>query len=126
MRMETRRQETGADAGEFLVGRDFSRNPLEGRSAVSCFYTVATVLVHIAMTMFVLFLSFTQVYANVRVFGWSGFGALLLIAPLVSLGYIWFNLKVHSPWTLRNRVERAKHPRRGCADQDADCNPIQT
>ena len=93
MRLETRRQETGADAGEFLVGRDFSPDPLKGGS---------------------------------RAFGWSGFGALLLIAPLVSLGYIWFNLKVHSPRTLRNRVQRAKHRRRGCADLDADCNPIQT
>jgi len=55
---------------------------------VNCFYTVATVLVHIAMTMFVLFLGFTQVYANVRAFGWSGFGALLLIAPIVSVGYV--------------------------------------
>ena len=50
MRLKTRRQETGADAGEFLVGRDFSQNPLEGGSAVSGFYTVATALVHIAMT----------------------------------------------------------------------------
>ena len=88
MRLKTGRQETGAAAGEFLVGPDFSPYPPEGGSAVNCFYTVATVLVHIAMTMFVLFLGFTQVYANVRAFGWSGFGALLLIAPIVSVGYV--------------------------------------
>ena len=78
------------------------------------------------MTMFVLFLSFTQVYANAYAFGWRGSGALLLIAPIVSVGYMWFNLKVHRAWTVRNRVDRAKHRQRGCADLDTDCGPIQT
>jgi hypothetical protein len=41
----------------------------------------------------VLFLGFTQVYANVRAFGWSGFGALLIIAPLVSFAYMWSAFK---------------------------------
>jgi hypothetical protein len=52
--------------------------------------------------------------------------SLLLIAPVVSFGYMWFNFKVHSGWTIRNRVDRAKRRRRGCADLDADCSPIQT
>jgi len=36
---------------------------------------------------------------------------------------MWFNLKVHTAWTVRNRVERAKHRRRGCADLHGDCSP---
>lgn len=53
-------------------------------------------LVHIAMIVFVLFLGFTQVYANVRVFGWSGFGGLLLISPVLSFAYMWFAVTVHN------------------------------
>jgi hypothetical protein len=40
------------------------------------------------------FLGFTQVYANVRTFGWSGFGALLIVAQAVTFACMWLNLQV--------------------------------
>lgn len=53
----------------------------------------AQALVYFVMAGFVLSLGFTQVYANVRAFGWIGFAALLVIAPLVSWARAWFTFK---------------------------------
>jgi len=75
----------------------------ERRQAISGGRRFTVALIHVTMTVFVLFLGFTQVYANVRALGWIGFGALLLVAPVVSLAYLWFTLKVHS---LRTREKR--------------------
>jgi len=50
-------------------------------------------LAYVVMAGSVLFLGFTQVYANVRAFGWIGFAALLVIAPLLSWACAWFTFK---------------------------------
>ena len=42
------------------------------------------VLVYIAMTVLLLVLGFTQVYAKEHAFVWTGFGTFLLIAPIIS------------------------------------------
>ncbi|HKV78748.1 MAG TPA: hypothetical protein VJP02_11430 [Candidatus Sulfotelmatobacter sp.] len=48
---------------------------------------------YVVMAGLVVFLGFTQVYANVRAFGWIGFAALLIIAPLASWAGAWFTCK---------------------------------
>lgn len=62
------------------------------------------VLVHIAMTVLLLVLGFTQVYAKVHAFGWIGFGTFLLIAPIISLGCAWFKLKIYRLPTPKERL----------------------
>jgi Na+/proline symporter len=75
------------------------------------------VLVYIAMTVLLLVLGFTQVYAKVHALGWTGFGTLLLIALFISLSYKWFNLKVYPLQTTKEpgpgghsvRLSRSEH-----------------
>jgi hypothetical protein len=60
----------------------------------------------IAMTVLLLVLGFTQVYAKVHAFGWTGFGTFVLIAPIISLGYVWFKLKIYRLPTPNERLDR--------------------
>ena len=87
---------TYGEASEFQLENGMSPRVVGNELAMSRFSRLGVACVHIAMALFMLFLGFTQVYANVSAFGWTGFGALLLIAPLVSFAYMWFNLRVRS------------------------------
>jgi len=96
--MSSKAGKAGSGAGVDLLQVASRISPFMSESGQAMRRIPAAVitLVHIAMTVFVLFLGFTQVYANVRVFGWSGFGILLLISPVLSFAYMWFALTVHN------------------------------
>jgi Na+/proline symporter len=82
------------------------------------------VLVYIAMTVLLLVLGFTQVYAKVHAFGWTGFGTFLLIAPIISLGYIWFKLKIYRLPTPKERLDQ-ENTQPACADLNTGCSSVQ-
>lgn len=71
----------------------FCRAGFQNGRAANRMRRFAQALVYFVMAGFVLSLGFTQVYANVRAFGWIGFAALLVIAPLVSWACAWFTFK---------------------------------
>lgn len=87
---------TYGEASEFQLENETSPHAVGNEPAMSRFSRLGVACVHIAMALFMLSFGFTQVHANVSAFGWTGFRALLLIAPLVSFAYMWFNLKVRS------------------------------
>lgn len=75
------------------VRRSVSSCRVENGPAAKRIRRFTQALVYVVLAGFVLFLGYTQVYANVRAFGWIGFAALLIIAPLVSWACAWFTCK---------------------------------
>lgn len=113
---------SAAAVDRFQVASRISAFMPESGQAMRRIPTAVITLVHIAMTVFVLFLGFTQVYANVRVFGWSGFGTLLLISPVLSFAFMWFALTVHRARIMEKGIDSAtdleyRSPRRGSTIQ---------
>lgn len=75
------------------VRRGISSCRVENGPAAKRIRRFTQALVYVVMAGLVVFLGFTQVYANVRAFGWIGFAALLIIAPLASWAGAWFTCK---------------------------------